>query len=109
MGALIPFIEKRPSKVFTEQVKASLALANQVGRELKAHGCSVKFTCIDGVQPLLVVECEEPLHMIRVGRSGIALVPTPGNFSRCRSFLLGCEIEWVVGKPRVAGLIGRVH
>ena len=109
MGALIPFIEKRPSKVFTEQVKASLALANQVGRELKAHGCSVKFTCIDGVQPLLVVECEQPLHMVRVGRSGMTLERTPGHFVRCRSYLLGCEIEWVVGKPRVAGLIGRVH
>ena len=51
----------------------------------------------------------KPLHMIRVGRSGIALVPTPGNFSRCRSFLLGCEIEWLVGVPPVAGRIGRVH
>ena len=109
MGALIPFEEKHQSKVFTDQVKASLALANQVGRELRARGCSVKFTAVEGERPFLVVECEQPLHMVRVGRSGMTLERTPGHFVRCRSYLLGCEIEWVVGKPRVAGLIGRVH
>ncbi|WP_339665824.1 hypothetical protein [uncultured Pseudomonas sp.] len=109
MGVLVPFEDKHQSKVFTEQVKAALALANQVGRELRAYGCCVKFTCVDGERPLLVVECDQPLHMVRVGRSSITLVPTPGSFVRCRSYLLGCEIEWLIGKPTVAGLIGRVH
>ena len=53
MGVLVPFEDKHQSKVFTEQVKAALALANQVGRELRAYGCCVKFTCVDGERPLL--------------------------------------------------------
>ena len=112
MGELIPMGKvERPSKVFTDEVKAAIALANQVTRELRKYGCTVVGSAIDHDQPFLIVECHQPLHMVRVGRCQISLAPTPGHFIKCRTYLLGCLIEWQV-KPLpapVSELIGSVH
>lgn len=104
-------LPERPQKPFTAEVKTAIALAEQVARELHNYGCTVILKAIDQDQPFLVVECQQPLHMVRFGRSRIGLAPTPGNFLKCRTHLLGCVIEWKV-KPLplpVVGLIGRVH
>lgn len=99
MGELIKFehpqqARERESKVFTEQVKVSLALANVVTRELRKFGCKVVMTGVSGVRPFLVVETDTPIHTVQTGRFGLALQRTPGRFRSCHTQLLGCEVYW---------------
>lgn len=98
MGELIKFEQptRRESKVFPPHVQLNLMLANAVDRELRKHGCKVLHADVDGIRPILLVETDTPLHLVRIGRCGLALMPTPGKFVRCRTLLLGCQIEWAV-------------
>ena len=110
MGQLIPFdqqAKERESKVFTRKVKASLALANIVSRELRKYGCRVRMTSVDGLRPFLVVEADAPLHTVLLGRFGLMLQPTPGHFITCQTYLLGCQIHWQI-RP-VPKAIREVH
>ncbi|AQZ95534.1 hypothetical protein ACFSB1_00890 [Halopseudomonas phragmitis] len=106
MGELIEFqAPQRESKVFTRRVKASLALANAVTRELRKHGCTVLLAAVDGERPFLVVEADAPLHVVPWGRFGLFLQQTPGNFVACQSYLLGCQIHWKI-RPVPVGRVG---
>lgn len=116
MGQLVPFNQsaaaapdeqaQRESKVFTKHFRECLALANVVSRELRRFNCRVVLSGLNGQRPFLVVETDRPLHLERRGYFRLALVPTPGEFLRCRTLLLGCEIEW---RPRATAALERVH
>ncbi|PKM31760.1 MAG: hypothetical protein CVV07_01205 [Gammaproteobacteria bacterium HGW-Gammaproteobacteria-11] len=98
---------ERESKVFTDHAKACLALANCVDRELRRYNCSVIFAAIDGDRPFLVVECDQPLHLQRVGWFHATLKPTPGHFIKCRTLLLGCDIEWQIRPSKAPVLLAK--
>lgn len=101
---------ERESKVFTKKVQQVLALANCVSRELRRFNCVTTFAAVDGDRPFLVVECDQPLHLVRSGHYQFSLVKTPGVFIRVRTLLLGCDIEWRVRPAQVKQINAmRVH
>ena len=96
MGVLVP-LKTKAEEEMAAKVSQSAELANVVSRMLKAKGCKVMMSGVQGEQAFLIVQAERPMHSVALGHLHFDLAPTPGRFiGQCRTLLLQCDVLWLI-------------
>lgn len=90
----IPAEARAPLRVLNQDLADKLALANDVVRFLRPHGCRLLAVSLEGKRPRLTLERFGGPLLVSHITNLVYLREEPGT-TRCRAFFMGCEIEWL--------------